>query len=375
MDAIARQLEAEHPDSNKSVARAGELRAGSAGPERSPGAADAARRRGARPADRVRQCRQPAARTRASDGRRRLPCGLAIGASRGQIVRQLVVESIVLAVRRGAAGLLLAVWGVSAAVGHRDRGIAPRAGHRRRLAGRAVCVRPLDRDRPGVRRRPGAAGNALRPARIAERGEPRRHRQHTAPTRCDRRWSLRRSHSRWCCSSAPGLLLRSFSALTRVSPGFNPDNLLVINLPLSPRATATTSCGRAAVDRIARAHQRAAGRRERRDDDHGADGRRRRDHPFQPRRLSAEGTGGLRDGRLSRRHAPDYLSTLGVPLQRGRLLDRARSRRRAAGRRHQRVDGAAVFSRARSARAAHADWHRARARLSDDGDRRRSSAT
>jgi hypothetical protein len=31
-----------------------------------------------------------------------------------------------------------------------------------------------------------------------------------------------------------GLLLRSFAALTRVSPGFKPEKLLLVNLPLSP---------------------------------------------------------------------------------------------------------------------------------------------
>ena len=47
-----------------------------------------------------------------------------------------------------------------------------------------------------------------------------------------------------------GLLLRSFSALTRVPPGFNPSNLLVINLPLSPRTYGDAVVRTAAVDRI-----------------------------------------------------------------------------------------------------------------------------
>ena len=41
-----------------------------------------------------------------------------------------------------------------------------------------------------------------------------------------------------------GLLLRSFSALTRVAPGFQPDNLLVVNLRSRRCAMATAPCAR-----------------------------------------------------------------------------------------------------------------------------------
>src|SRR5262249_19935899 len=40
----------------------------------------------------------------------------AVGASRGRIVRQLITESLVLAVASGVAGLLLAIWGSDALV-------------------------------------------------------------------------------------------------------------------------------------------------------------------------------------------------------------------------------------------------------------------
>ena len=115
-----------------------------------------------------------------------------------------------------------------------------------------------------------------------------------------------------------GLLLRSFSTLTRVSPGFDAGNLLVVNLPLSPRKYRTTSRDRR-VERILDTRRARSRRAERGDDDDAADGGGGGDDSLQSRRVSAEGAGRLRDGRLSRGHA-EYLSTLGVPLRHGRLL-------------------------------------------------------
>ena len=85
-----------------------------------------------------------------------------------------------------------------------------------------------------------------------------------------------------------GLLLRSFAALTRVSPGFKPEKLLVVNLPLSPLKYRDSVSRTAAVERIVSRDARLAGRSERVCHDDAADGGRRRDHSFQPGRISAE---------------------------------------------------------------------------------------
>ena len=85
-----------------------------------------------------------------------------------------------------------------------------------------------------------------------------------------------------------GLLLRSFSALTRVSPGFDPRNLLVINVPLSPRTYGDHVVRTAAVDRIVERVAALPGVERAADQHDDPDGRSRSDHPFQPRRLSAQ---------------------------------------------------------------------------------------
>jgi putative ABC transport system permease protein len=117
-----------------------------------------------------------------------------------------------------------------------------------------------------------------------------------------------------------GLLLRSFSALTSVPPGFNPRNLLVINLPLSPRTYGDNAVRTAAVDRIVERVSALPGV----------------ERAALTTMVPMAGAGatihfnraafppkGPQDYVMAgyRAVTPEYLATIGVPLRRGRLLD------------------------------------------------------
>ncbi len=117
-----------------------------------------------------------------------------------------------------------------------------------------------------------------------------------------------------------GLLLRSYSALTRVSTGFNTDNLLVVNLPLSPRTYRDNVARTSVVERIVERTRALPAVRD----------------AAMTTMLPMAGAGatihfnraahppkGPDDYIMAgyRAVTPAYLSTLGVPLRRGRMLN------------------------------------------------------
>ena len=190
---------------------------------------------------------------RAVDRRKELAMRAALGASRGRIVRQLVVESLVLAVVGGALGMLLGGAGLSLL----QLGSLP--GFPR--AGSIDVAWPVGLFALGLSALTGAVFGIL-PAVQATRLDLQE-----ALSEDGRGSSGGRRHRRTRAALVvaeiavalvllvgAGLLLRSFAALTRVAPGFEPANLLVVNLPLSARrygdATARDTAMTRLLDRV-----------------------------------------------------------------------------------------------------------------------------
>jgi putative ABC transport system permease protein len=317
MDVIARQLEAEHTDSNKDVrvlvTRAQDQLVQNVRPA-------LLMLLGAVALMLLIACANVASLllARAVDRQKELAVRVALGASRGRIVRQLVVESLVLAVAGGLVGLLLGSWGVSLLTLTAIQGF-PRAQNigvawpvglfaffLSLLTGVAFGVLP-----------------ALQATRFDLRGSLSEEGRGTSGSRRHQRTRAALVVAEIAVALVllvgAGLLLRSFSALTRVAPGFQPDNLLVVNLPLSPLRYRDSTVRTAAVERILERVRALPGVRAAAVTTllpmQGAGSTIHFNRATQPPK-------GPDDYVMAgyRAVSPDYLSALGVPLRKGRRL-------------------------------------------------------
>ena len=170
---------------------------------------------------------------RAAARERELAVRSALGGSRIRLMRQLLVESLLLAVLAAIAGMILARFGDRRA--HRGRAGEPAAPRSRAdRSGRG-------RRSPCSRRwcRPSCSGSCRRCA----------HRSRTSWTSCARSgrtaifprddgcgmpWWCSKLRSRSSCWSDPGLMMRSFVALQRAHPGYDPNGVLTFFLPNLP---------------------------------------------------------------------------------------------------------------------------------------------
>jgi len=317
MDAIARQLEAQHPDSNRDVRAlvtpAEELLV-----------------QNVRPALRMLlgavmlvlliACANVAnlLLARGVGRRKEIALRFALGAGRGRIFRQLLVESVVLACVSGAAGLLVAVWGVSL-LSAASAASLPR-GQNIGLAwpvaifalGLSVLTGLVFGLVPAVQAMRSNVRQSLNEEGRGGLGGVRHRKTRATIVVVEVGLAL-------VLLVGAGLLLRSFSTLIRVPPGFSPENLLVVNLPLSPQRYADNNLRTAAVDRIIERVRDLPGVR-------GAAmttglpmaGEGVTVHfnraAFPPKRPEDYVMAGIRAV------TPGYLETIGVPLRRGRTL-------------------------------------------------------
>ena len=255
---------------------------------------------------------------RAVDRQKELAVRVALGAGRVRIIRQLLVESLVLAVIGGAAGLILAAWAVSLlsstalAALPRAQGIALNWS----VIGFATALSIVTGLTFGVV--PALHASQL-PIRQSLNEEGRTSSQSARHMRMRSALVVVEVGLALVLLVSAGLLLRSFSALTTVAPGFVTDHLLVINLPLSPITYRDDTVRAAAVDRILSRVQELPGVKS----------------AALTTMLPMAGAGpsvhfnraayppkGPQDYVMAgyRAVTPGYLETLGVPLQRGRLL-------------------------------------------------------
>ena len=255
---------------------------------------------------------------RAVDRQKEIAVRIALGAGRLRIVRQLIVESVLLSCIGGAAGLLVTTWVVSY------------------LTGSAIASLPRIQ-KVGIQWQVVLFALALAVITGIVFGlVPALHATHT-PIRASlneesrggsgsmRQQKLRSSLVvlEVCVALVllvgAGLLVRSFAALTNVPPGFNAANLLVVNLPLSPQKYQDDVSRSSVVEKIVTGVRSLPGV----------------DAAAMTTMLPMAGAGSTIHFNRSayppkgpddyvmagyRAVTPGYLSTLGVSLQRGRLL-------------------------------------------------------
>ena len=171
---------------------------------------------------------------RAAGREREIAIRTALGANRFQIVRQLLIETIFLALLGGAAGLLLAWWSTDALVAMGPANL-PRLDEIRVNGGViaftfgiALCttlifglIPALQASRPDVEQ-------SLKGASRGSTGGPRAHRLRSAFVVAQFAFSL-------VLLVGAGLLIRSFGELRAVHPGFDADRVLTFWQSL-PRA-------------------------------------------------------------------------------------------------------------------------------------------
>ena len=256
---------------------------------------------------------------RAVDRQKELAVRVALGASRWRIVRQLIVESILLGCIGGAAGLLVATWAVSFLATAAVSGL-PRA-HNISVnwtvtlfaVGLSIVTGLVFGIAPALQATHQPVQRSLNDEARGTTGSARTRSLRSGLVVTETALAL-------VLLVAAGLLLRSFSTLTRVSPGFTPENLLVVNLPLSPQKYGDAVRRGALVQRLverARALpgvEAAAVTTTLPMAGAGATIHFNR-AAFPPKNPDEYVMAGFRAA------TPGYLSTLGVPLKRGRMLN------------------------------------------------------
>jgi putative ABC transport system permease protein len=171
---------------------------------------------------------------RAAGRQREIAIRTALGASRWRVVRQLLVESLLLALAGGACGLLLALWGTDVLVAAGPANI-PRVGQAG-LDARVLAFTMLVSVLTGVvfglvpalqASRTDLTGGLKEGSRGSTEG-PRRSRVRSALVVAEVALSL-------VLLIGAGLLIRSFVRLMQTDPGFDPARVVALDIPLGSK--------------------------------------------------------------------------------------------------------------------------------------------
>jgi predicted permease len=175
--------------------------------------------------------------SRALARQREIAIRVAIGASRGRIVAQFIVESVVLALAGGVLGLVFSVWSVQWMRIFGSKSV-PRL-HEIAIDGRVLLFTLIVSVCAGVL---FGLVPALRLSRLDVHGSLKDAGRGSSGSAL---WGRGQHMRRLLVISelalsvvlliGAGLLIRSFAQLQRVSPGFNPDQTLTLELTMSGR--------------------------------------------------------------------------------------------------------------------------------------------
>ncbi|HEX8184568.1 MAG TPA: ABC transporter permease [Blastocatellia bacterium] len=169
--------------------------------------------------------------SRAASREKEIAIRTALGASRVRLVRQLLTESLLLALTGGAIGLLLALWGVDVLIGLSPENI-PRLGEVR-VDGGVLGFTFLISLASGIifglapalySSRPNLNESLKEGGRGASEGFGRR--------RLRRALVVSEIALSLMLLISAGLMIKSFLRLQNVSPGFNPENILTMQISL-----------------------------------------------------------------------------------------------------------------------------------------------